>query len=164
MFVFLFLFFFLPFYYDLWAFSSCSKTYCGYCNRAKQLLTQVGATYKVIELDELSKITVFFFFFLILLQLLVWSFVPVGICFFDENISFRIHIDFKTSFFYIEYEWVRIFCLKGGGYELQSALGHWTGQSTVPNVFIEGKHIGGCDCELFSLVVVTCLSNFHGLS
>uniref|UniRef100_A0A2K1YAS3 Glutaredoxin domain-containing protein n=1 Tax=Populus trichocarpa TaxID=3694 RepID=A0A2K1YAS3_POPTR len=57
--------------------------------RAKQLLTQVGATYKVIELDELS-----------------------------------------------------------GGYELQSALGHWTGQSTVPNVFIEGKHIGGCDSVL----------------
>ncbi|XP_011001506.1 PREDICTED: glutaredoxin-C1-like [Populus euphratica] len=66
-----------------------SKTYCGYCNRVKQLLTQVGATYKVIELDELS-----------------------------------------------------------GGYELQSVLGHWTGQSTVPNVFIEGKHIGGCDSVL----------------
>jgi hypothetical protein len=87
--LFFFFFSFLPFYYDLWAFSSCSKTYCGYCNRAKQLLTQVGATYKVIELDELSKITVFFFFFLILLWLLVWSFVPVGICFFDENISFH---------------------------------------------------------------------------
>jgi hypothetical protein len=80
---------------------------------------------------------------------------------------FIFHIDFttkKTSFFYIEYVRVRIFCLKGGGYELQSALGHWTGQSTVPNVCIEGKHIGGCDCELFSLVVVSCLSNFHGLS
>ncbi|KAG2678860.1 hypothetical protein I3760_11G023400 [Carya illinoinensis] len=29
-----------------------SKTYCGYCKRVKQLLTQLGATNKVIELDE----------------------------------------------------------------------------------------------------------------
>ncbi|KAB5525002.1 hypothetical protein DKX38_022751 [Salix brachista] len=63
-----------------------SKTYCGYCNRVKNLLTQVGATYKVIELDELSD-----------------------------------------------------------GSQIQSALTHWTGLGTVPNVFIGGKHIGGCD-------------------
>ncbi|KAF9667887.1 hypothetical protein SADUNF_Sadunf15G0069900 [Salix dunnii] len=63
-----------------------SKTYCGYCNRVKQLLTQVGATYKFIELDELSD-----------------------------------------------------------GSQIQSALAHWTGLGTVPNVFIGGKHIGGCD-------------------
>lgn len=31
------------------------------------------------------------------------------------------------------------------GSELQSALAEWTGQRTVPNVFIGGKHIGGCD-------------------
>uniref|UniRef100_A0A0E0KSM3 Glutaredoxin domain-containing protein n=1 Tax=Oryza punctata TaxID=4537 RepID=A0A0E0KSM3_ORYPU len=31
------------------------------------------------------------------------------------------------------------------GSELQSALAEWTGQRTVPNVFINGKHIGGCD-------------------
>ncbi|XWS60750.1 hypothetical protein CRYUN_Cryun07bG0062600 [Craigia yunnanensis] len=29
-----------------------SKTYCGYCNRVKQLFTQLGASYKIIELDE----------------------------------------------------------------------------------------------------------------
>ncbi|KAK9998717.1 hypothetical protein SO802_018320 [Lithocarpus litseifolius] len=29
-----------------------SKTYCGYCKRVKQLLTQLGASYKIIELDE----------------------------------------------------------------------------------------------------------------
>lgn len=28
---------------------------------------------------------------------------------------------------------------------MQSALAEWTGQRTVPNVFINGKHIGGCD-------------------
>ncbi|KDP45312.1 hypothetical protein JCGZ_09561 [Jatropha curcas] len=31
------------------------------------------------------------------------------------------------------------------GKEIQSALAEWTGQRTVPNVFIGGKHIGGCD-------------------
>ncbi|KAF3671829.1 Glutaredoxin [Capsicum annuum] len=29
-----------------------SKTYCGYCTRVKQLLSQLGATFKVIELDR----------------------------------------------------------------------------------------------------------------
>ncbi|KAI4388047.1 hypothetical protein MLD38_000419 [Melastoma candidum] len=31
------------------------------------------------------------------------------------------------------------------GGEVQSALAQWTGQRTVPNVFIGGNHIGGCD-------------------
>ncbi|XP_039039495.1 glutaredoxin-like [Hibiscus syriacus] len=31
------------------------------------------------------------------------------------------------------------------GSEIQAALFEWTGQRTVPNVFIAGKHIGGCD-------------------
>ncbi|KAL8041961.1 hypothetical protein ABFX02_09G018600 [Erythranthe guttata] len=63
-----------------------SKTYCGYCNRVKQLLSQLQATYKVIELDQESD-----------------------------------------------------------GEDIQTALLEWTGQRTVPNVFIAGKHIGGCD-------------------
>ncbi|KAJ4973863.1 hypothetical protein NE237_007037 [Protea cynaroides] len=63
-----------------------SKTYCGYCNRVKQLLSQLGVTYKVIELNKESD-----------------------------------------------------------GDNIQSALREWTGQSTVPNVFIGGNHIGGCD-------------------
>ncbi|KAE8709629.1 Glutaredoxin [Hibiscus syriacus] len=63
-----------------------SKTYCVYCNRVKQLLTQLGASYKTIELDEESD-----------------------------------------------------------GGEMQAALIEWTGQTTVPNVFIGETHIGGCD-------------------
>ncbi|KAK4568695.1 hypothetical protein RGQ29_004197 [Quercus rubra] len=63
-----------------------SKTYCGYCKRVKQLLIQLGASYKIIELDE-----------------------------------------------------------ERDGSDIQSALADWTGQRTVPNVFIGGKHIGGCD-------------------
>ncbi|KAL5076404.1 hypothetical protein RYX36_015388 [Vicia faba] len=70
-----------------------SKTYCGYCKRVKDLLKQLGATYKVLELD-----------------------------------------------------------IESDGGEIQAALAEWTGQRTVPNVFIGGKHIGGCDCKaiLFS--------------
>ncbi|XP_058087189.1 glutaredoxin [Magnolia sinica] len=63
-----------------------SKTYCGYCTRVKKLLSQLGANYKVIELD-----------------------------------------------------------VESDGDAVQSALVEWTGQRTVPNVFINGNHIGGCD-------------------
>ncbi|XP_015879311.2 glutaredoxin [Ziziphus jujuba] len=63
-----------------------SKTYCPYCVTVKQLFTQLGATFKVIELDTESD-----------------------------------------------------------GSEIQSALAEITGQRTVPNVFIGGNHIGGCD-------------------
>ncbi|XP_061357016.1 glutaredoxin [Gastrolobium bilobum] len=63
-----------------------SKTYCGYCKRVKDLLTQLGATYKVVELD-----------------------------------------------------------MESDGGDIQSALAEWTGRATVPNVFIGGKYIGGCD-------------------
>jgi len=31
------------------------------------------------------------------------------------------------------------------GTEIQSELARITGQSTVPNIFINGKHLGGCD-------------------
>lgn len=64
----------------------CSKTYCGYCQRVKLLLTQLGVSYKVVELDK-----------------------------------------------------------EGDGAVVQSALADWTGLRTVPNVFIGGNHIGGCD-------------------
>ncbi|XP_039123050.1 glutaredoxin-like [Dioscorea cayenensis subsp. rotundata] len=35
--------------------------------------------------------------------------------------------------------------VEGDGSEIQAALAQWTGQRTVPNVFIGGNHIGGCD-------------------
>uniref|UniRef100_A0A7C9CNU8 Glutathione-disulfide reductase n=1 Tax=Opuntia streptacantha TaxID=393608 RepID=A0A7C9CNU8_OPUST len=63
-----------------------SKTYCGYCNRVKQLFKQLGASYQAIELDQ-----------------------------------------------------------EPDGEAIQAALLEWTGQRTVPNVFIGGTHIGGCD-------------------
>lgn len=30
---------------------------------------------------------------------------------------------------------------------MQAALLEWTGQRTVPNVFIGGEHVGGCDSK-----------------
>ncbi|CAM6121639.1 unnamed protein product [Calypogeia fissa] len=63
-----------------------SKSYCPYCRKVKELLTNLGAKQKVIELD-----------------------------------------------------------IESDGNEIQAALGGWTGQRTVPSVFIGGKHIGGCD-------------------
>ena len=35
--------------------------------------------------------------------------------------------------------------VESDGSQIQSALAEWTGQRTVPNVFISGNHIGGCD-------------------
>ncbi|KAI3776910.1 hypothetical protein L1987_46700 [Smallanthus sonchifolius] len=63
-----------------------SKSYCPFCVSVKKLLTDLGSSFKAIELD-----------------------------------------------------------LESDGGEMQSALHEWTGQRTVPNVFIGGKHIGGCD-------------------
>ncbi|KAJ4959024.1 hypothetical protein NE237_026135 [Protea cynaroides] len=66
-----------------------SKTYCPYCTKAKQLLSDLGATFKAVELD-----------------------------------------------------------VESDGSDIQSALREWTGQRTVPNVFIGGNHIGGCDATV----------------
>jgi hypothetical protein len=55
-----------------------------------------------------------------------------------------------------------IFFTLGDGSEIQDALKEWTGQRTVPNVFINGKHIGGCDGEPFRLPLLQIKSsNFN---
>ncbi|CAA9958799.1 hypothetical protein CFE70_002312 [Pyrenophora teres f. teres 0-1] len=61
-----------------------SKSYCPYCRQAKQLLTDKGAKFYAIELDQVDD-----------------------------------------------------------GSAMQSVLGDLTGQTTVPNIFIAQKHIGG---------------------
>jgi len=66
-----------------------SKTYCPFCTRVKQLLAQLGANYKAVELD-----------------------------------------------------------VESDGSDLQSALAEWTGQRTVPNIFVKGERIGGCDATM----------------
>ncbi|KAF2275817.1 glutaredoxin [Westerdykella ornata] len=61
-----------------------SKSYCPYCRAAKQLLSENGAKYFAIELDQVDD-----------------------------------------------------------GSAIQSTLAEMTGQTTVPNIFINKKHIGG---------------------
>ncbi|KAI9774407.1 MAG: hypothetical protein M1840_004301 [Geoglossum simile] len=61
-----------------------SKSYCPYCKAAKSLLTENGASFFVIELDQVED-----------------------------------------------------------GADIQSHLANLTGQSTVPNIFINKIHIGG---------------------
>ncbi|GAB2289498.1 glutaredoxin [Dionaea muscipula] len=38
--------------------------------------------------------------------------------------------------------------IENDGDAIQAALHEWTGQRTVPNVFIGGKHVGGCDSTM----------------
>lgn len=61
-----------------------SKSYCPYCRASKATLTELGASFYVIELDQVDD-----------------------------------------------------------GRELQDALGEISKQNTVPNIFIDKKHIGG---------------------
>mmetsp|Transcript_7090 Transcript_7090/g.24397 ORF Transcript_7090/g.24397 Transcript_7090/m.24397 type:complete len:128 (-) Transcript_7090:95-478(-) len=68
-----------------------SKTTCGYCGRAKQLLNSMKVTFDEVQLDRIDS-----------------------------------------------------------GPQMQDALKEITGQRTVPNIFIKGKSIGGCD-DLTSL-------------
>ncbi|XVE67894.1 hypothetical protein DITRI_Ditri09bG0024600 [Diplodiscus trichospermus] len=56
----------------------------------------------------------------------------------------------QLEWFHGEYTIIKTFAscgmgAVGDGSEIQAALAEWTGQRTVPNVFIGGKHIGGCD-------------------
>jgi glutaredoxin 3 len=37
------------------------------------------------------------------------------------------------------------------GAQIQAALATMTGQNTVPNIFIKGKHLGGCDKTLAAI-------------
>lgn len=41
---------------------------------------------------------------------------------------------------------------EGDGRNIQFALAEWTGIGTVPNVFIGGKNIGGCDSKPRSFI------------
>ncbi|KAH7510613.1 hypothetical protein FEM48_Zijuj05G0072600 [Ziziphus jujuba var. spinosa] len=156
-----------------------SKTYCGYCKRVKQLLTQLGASYKVIELDEESKThnvlgllaflslilpddkivyisivldTKFAFDFLNIIYNSVETFI-LWASKFTKEVKLGCLIKFKAlsqlySLPVTELKKKIVFLLKGDGSEIQSELAKWTGQRTVPNVFIGGKHIGGCDSVL----------------
>lgn len=62
----------------------------------------------------------------------------------------RIEIPTDDSVSFFNGTWNLLFdlCLiSGDGSEIQAALAKISGQRTVPNVFIGGQHIGGCDGE-----------------
>jgi glutaredoxin 3 len=63
-----------------------AKSYCPYCNKAKDLLKSLKVPFENVDLD-----------------------------------------------------------LVDNGAEIQNDLAQLSGQRTVPNIFIKGKHIGGCD-------------------
>ena len=37
------------------------------------------------------------------------------------------------------------------GSDIQNELAKMTGQRTVPNIFVKGKHVGGCDNTLAAI-------------
>lgn len=62
----------------------------------------------------------------------------------DEESEFQHGVVFDDSNLVLELTGF-VISFQGDGDEMQAALLEWTGQRTVPNVFIGGKHIGGSD-------------------
>jgi glutaredoxin 3 len=50
-----------------------------------------------------------------------------------------------------KYEVVELDTMGKQGDEIQAYLLTKTGQRTVPNIFVKGKHIGGCDATLAAI-------------
>lgn len=54
--------------------------------------------------------------------------------------------------------------VEGDGNDIQNALAEWTGQRSVPNLFIKGQNIGGCDgIPRFLLIHHTCFTALYSL-
>lgn len=86
-----------------------SKSYCPYCRASKATLTELGAKFYVLELDQIGTITPTY-----------------------------------PSFHYFHWVLTKIpLSRTDDGQELQDALKEISGQGTVPNIFIDKKHIGG---------------------
>ena len=81
-----------------------SKSYCPYCKATKQTLSDMGAKFYAIELDQ------------------VGMFAPDIICT-DMSRTYKSDLD--------------------DGADIQNALEEMTHQRSVPNIFIQKKHIGG---------------------
>ncbi|XP_027189951.1 glutaredoxin-C5, chloroplastic isoform X1 [Cicer arietinum] len=92
-----------------------SKSWCSYSSEVKSLFKKLGYQPLVLELDEMG---------------IYFSIHP-----FYSNPNYCL---FLNLFIFLN------FCLGPQGPQLQKLLERLTGQYTVPNVFIGGKHIGGC--------------------
>lgn len=91
-----------------------SKSYCPYCKASKALLSEMGAKYFLIELDQVGS------FF-------PYSTLPILIC---PN-----HLHLAN---------MEPWCVfPDDGAAIQNALEEMTQQRSVPNIFIKQQHIGG---------------------
>lgn len=68
-------------------------------------------------------------------KVMVFSKTTCPFCIQVKNLFTSINVDFKA----LELD------KEGNGHALQQTLEQMTGQRTVPSVFINGKHLGGCD-------------------
>ncbi|KAL6973204.1 glutaredoxin [Sarracenia purpurea var. burkii] len=68
-----------------------SKTYCSYCKKVKQLLSELGATYMAIELDEESEY--------ILIIAATTAIDTTLLCFIVETVFFQVSI--MESLYYV---------------------------------------------------------------
>lgn len=94
-----------------------SKSYCPYCNATKALLSDLGAKYEAVELD------------------LIGTSLPLFPYLLPSSAYFQHYFIIK-----------RTKLMEGGpddGSDIQTALQEISNQRTVPNVFIQQKHIGG---------------------
>jgi glutaredoxin 3 len=89
-----------------------SKSYCPYCNATKKLLSESGAKFYSIELDQ------------------VGTYSPT------------LQIVYQSEVVDL-YDQVLTMTPTDDGSAIQSTLGDLTGQTTVPNIFINKQHIGG---------------------
>lgn len=49
----------------------------------------------------------------------------------------------------------KLYLFEGDGNDIHTAVTEWTRQRTVPNVFVGGKHIGGCDSKFINLFALS---------
>lgn len=92
-----------------------SKTWCGYCSAVKRLLASVAPNVQMITIELDDRRTHTF-----LLPFFFMATVPL---------TRRSRVLFFTA----------------DGAQLQAELSAMTGVRTVPQVFIHGKFVGGCD-------------------
>ena len=57
-------------------------------------------------------------------------------------------LKFYLHLYYLLFFCALLSCDAGDGQAVLDALKELTGQETVPNVFINGKHVGGCDSTI----------------
>lgn len=115
-----------------------SKSYCPYCTASKKLLNELGAKFTALELDTIGEC--------------LFVCCARG-CGFGFRVAWEVCEGFRlgSSFIpllvarhcYISTESSPDFESIEDGSDIQNALEELSSQRTVPNIFINQKHIGG---------------------